>query len=329
MGTQKKILKTCLIIFLIGIITILHYSTLKGSAGVHILHRELFFIPILLGGFWFGLNYSICVALAVSILYAPHIFFHAGSGNFPAVGAQVVVFMVVAVIVGVLVDRQRRQHRESLRIENIAVLGRAAATVGYEMRELLTSLRRMTRRDSRTTARLSNDEVERELNRMAALIDTLSSFVPKEDVQLFSINLNKIVRERIQRHQEAAGKANVDLKARLDENGCPSRVDPDKIGSVIDHLIENALDASKDGRTILITTDRNSGHCTVKVRDQGPGIQEKHLSKIFTPFFTTKENGQGLALAVSKKLINEMGGSINVESQPGEGATFTLLVPRD
>ena len=70
-------------------------------------------------------------------------------------------------------------------------------------------------------------------------------------------------------------------------------------------------------------------NCIIEVKDEGPGIRPEHLPKIFTPFFTTKKNGQGLALAGCRKTLRDMGGDIQVDSRLGDGATFTLIIPRD
>jgi signal transduction histidine kinase len=96
----------------------------------------------------------------------------------------------------------------------------------------------------------------------------------------------------------------------------------------MDNLIINAMEVSSTGRNITVSSDRLSDHCRVEVRDQGPGIRPEHLSKIFVPFFTTKEKGTGLSLAACKKIMRDLGGDIQVASTWGEGATFSLIVPR-
>jgi signal transduction histidine kinase len=121
---------------------------------------------------------------------------------------------------------------------------------------------------------------------------------------------------------------NVQVEHRFEDGKCPSLVDPPKIGSVIGHLLQNALDVSSSGQKIIISTKRGGSFSEIKVMDQGPGIRAEYLPKIFSPFFTTKDNGQGLALAVCKKTMKDLGGDIRVESALGKGAEFTLTVPR-
>jgi hypothetical protein len=76
MDTLIKPVKIGLILIFITIITILHYGTIHGQLGQHIPHRELYFIPILLASFWYGLNFGLIISLTVSLIYAPHVFVH-------------------------------------------------------------------------------------------------------------------------------------------------------------------------------------------------------------------------------------------------------------
>ena len=89
------------------------------------------------------------------------------------------------------------------------------------------------------------------------------------------------------------------------------------------------MEVSSSGNTILIISQRGGEFCTVSIKDEGPGIKPEHMKKIFSPFFTTKPNGQGLALAGCRKSIHDMGGDISVQSTLGEGAEFTIRVPRE
>jgi C4-dicarboxylate-specific signal transduction histidine kinase len=121
----------------------------------------------------------------------------------------------------------------------------------------------------------------------------------------------------------------LNLETDLDEKGCPSQVNVKTIGWVIDQIIKNALDVSSKGQTIRIRSFRNGDHCEIIIADEGSGIKPEHLPNIFKPFFTTKKEGQGLALAGCRKIMSDIGGDIQVDSNWGEGAAFTLVVPRD
>jgi riboflavin transporter FmnP len=136
MEKTKQSIRLALIATLVLVISILHYTRIHGNMELHILHRELFFIPILLTCFWFGLRAGVTIAVIVSLIYAPFIFFaHATPHNtVPAVIIQILVFNLIAFGFGWLVERQRKQHKEVMEAESLSTLGRAAIAVGHEMR---------------------------------------------------------------------------------------------------------------------------------------------------------------------------------------------------
>jgi signal transduction histidine kinase len=95
------------------------------------------------------------------------------------------------------------------------------------------------------------------------------------------------------------------------------------------NLIINAVEATDAGGTISISTTYKPGLETIEiaVSDTGEGISEANLVRIFDPFYTTKDNGNGLGLAITHGIIEQHNGTIDVESQPGRGTTFTIKLP--
>ena len=129
--------------------------------------------------------------------------------------------------------------------------------------------------------------------------------------------------------KKAAGKLDVILEKNLDDSGCPSRVNTEAISWVLDQIIVNALEVSPRGKTIQIRSHRSGENCLVEIEDEGSGIKSEHLPNIFKPFFTTKKNGHGLALSASRKIMQDMGGDIQVAGEKGKGAKFTVSIPRE
>ncbi len=104
-------------------------------------------------------------------------------------------------------------------------------------------------------------------------------------------------------------------------------VDPDKMKRVLDNLISNALEAMPDGGRLTVKAKRTDGEAHITVIDTGLGIPDTEITKLFTPFHSTKSNGMGLGLAFSKRIVESHGGNINVESKEGEGTTFRVSIP--
>jgi signal transduction histidine kinase len=330
MNIQSKPFKIVLIAVLIVIISVLHYGAIKGDLGLHILHRELFFIPILLASFWFGLKAGLTTVVAISLIYAPHVFLYTDAhSSILTVGSQILIFILVGVMLGWLVDRQRKQQEKFIRDKNLVVLGRAAAVVGNEMHDLLSALKNLSLKSSKLECTELDGDFTQEMARLERMIDVITSFTPSEPAKMISHDLNVIIQEHFEQYFETAQKAGVHLKTDFDENGCPSRVDPIRISRIIEDLIKNALEASGPGQSIQIRSRRGGNFCRIEVQDQGSGIRPEHLSKMFAPFFTTKEDGQGLALAACRKILRDLGGDIQVASNWGEGAVFTMIIPRE
>ena len=105
-------------------------------------------------------------------------------------------------------------------------------------------------------------------------------------------------------------------------------IDPDQMQQVFFNLIKNSLEAIKDGSTISISVRDEDDAVVAVLKDDGPGIPAEQLGHIFEPYRSSKEKGTGLGLMISKRIVNEHGGTISVESAPGEGTSFTIRIPR-
>ena len=133
--------------------------------------------------------------------------------------------------------------------------------------------------------------------------------------------------------------SNVKCEYNIAEDLWPVDADIEQIGQVFNNLFINGKQAMPQGGCIYVdaqnsTVSSGSGipldpgpFVTIKVKDQGVGIPKEHLTHIFDPYFTTKQEGSGLGLATSHSIIRKHGGHIRVVSKPGEGSTFTLYLP--
>ena len=104
-------------------------------------------------------------------------------------------------------------------------------------------------------------------------------------------------------------------------------VDPDQIERILVNLLRNAVQAMPEGGRIEVGCHALAGKAIATVADDGPGIPKEHLTRIFEPLFTGKARGIGLGLPVSLRYANLNNGAIEVESEPGHGATFRLVLP--
>jgi len=129
-----------------------------------------------------------------------------------------------------------------------------------------------------------------------------------------------------------AGQQNVQVQVREDGAGefnTHLQSDAEQIKTCFSNIAVNAVQAMSDGGELAITLRPHRSNIRIEFADTGPGIEPDALGQIFEPYFSTKETGIGLGLALTKKLIEDHGGQILVSSEFGVGTTFTVILPRD
>jgi PAS domain S-box-containing protein len=175
------------------------------------------------------------------------------------------------------------------------------------------------------------DVILRHARRVATITQGLLSFARRSSGTREPVNLNRIAEEVLQLTQKDMSRAKVRVNMKLDE-GLPDIVaDANAIGQVLLNLLTNARRAIEEEGEITIETGYIPTTRSVRlvVRDTGSGIPPEILPKIFDPFFTTKPEGTGLGLSISHGIVHDHHGTVDVESQVGEGTTFTLTFPVD
>jgi two-component system, NtrC family, sensor kinase len=171
----------------------------------------------------------------------------------------------------------------------------------------------------------------RTARRACNITENLLRFSRPSRRELKETDLSELVGEAVDLVRPEARKNNVTIAAELGDIE-PVLVDPGQIHQVVLNLLTNAIHAMADGGNMTISVGGAEGFARIVVTDDGPGIDPEHRKRIFEPFFTTrtesgKEQGTGLGLSVSYSIVKEHGGLIDVESNPGEGARFTVRLP--
>ena len=178
--------------------------------------------------------------------------------------------------------------------------------------------------------------VEKNQNKISALVMDMLTFSKEREPDLATANLNTVVRDVVELMQVRAQEERVELSCRPAENMPDLVFDPEGIHRAVLNVVTNAIDAvaatadDVPGGWVEVTTSylAEPRLVRIEVRDNGPGIPADQMEKLFSPFVSTKKGrGTGLGLPVSQKILNEHGGRILVESEPGHGAYFTLELP--
>jgi signal transduction histidine kinase len=159
---------------------------------------------------------------------------------------------------------------------------------------------------------------------MDTIVSDLQDYTRPVTTNLIETNLSDFVKEAISTLQIPE---NVEATIRIESDPTRALIDPVLLKRILVNLVLNAVQAMPNGGKLTITTHASEDSIIVSVQDTGVGIAADNLDKIFNPFFTTKAQGQGLGLAVCKRLIDAQGGTITVQSQLGKGSTFTIKIP--
>lgn len=169
--------------------------------------------------------------------------------------------------------------------------------------------------------------VDRELAEVRRILDDLRNIARPVPVERFPLDLNKTVADLAESMQSTVAKAGLELHHEPVFGPLYVEGDAFAINRVCRNLIINACQATTPGGTVLIRTLRLQGHAAVEIADTGCGIPPERLATIFEDFITTKRRGLGLGLAISRKIMDQLDGTISVASQVGHGTTFTLTFP--
>jgi signal transduction histidine kinase len=173
--------------------------------------------------------------------------------------------------------------------------------------------------------------IHRQAHRVAEITTALLAYARQSSHERAALDLNAVVRSALLLWQPQAEQV-VRVETRLDEPLPPIMGNVTQLQQVLINLLSNALDATAPGGVIAIGTHRQGeppSTVALEVTDTGSGIAPEHLSKVFDPFFTTKPPGKGtgLGLSVCFGIVQDHQGTITVDSRPGRGCTFTVLLP--
>lgn len=217
--------------------------------------------------------------------------------------------------------------------ERMASIGQIAAGVAHEIRNPLGSI--LTAIEVLSSKGGTEDEnfytlsevIKLEARRLNQIISDFLLYASPQQPMLRENNLNQVVEEVIRIIQPDAEKEKVRIDVELDPSMQAACFDADRIKQVIWNIVINGIQSMNTGGTLTVTTKWLANQMELRIRDQGPGIRREDMSKIFDPFYTTKESGTGLGLSIVNRIVETHKGSVEIQSQPGEGSEFIVTFP--
>jgi two-component system sensor kinase FixL len=219
-----------------------------------------------------------------------------------------------------------------LQTERLAAVGNTVTHIAHEIKNPLLIIGGFARQllkvpelDDKARHKLSI--MAEEVSHLEEMVAEMREFVRRPSVQKRPGQLGEALRKALDLFQDALEENHIE--ARLVEKTPlpPVPFDANQLHQVFINLIKNALEAMPEGGKITITSRVRGASAEINITDTGEGMTPEVAANIFQPYFTTKEKGTGLGLANCQSIIQEHGGSILVDSHPGRGTTFTILLP--
>ncbi len=224
-----------------------------------------------------------------------------------------------------LQENVKRQERQ-------AMFGRVAAGIVHDLshpiQNIGNSTRLLLRDDIDTESRHEfHATIERELATLRRFMDDLRNVVRPKPVERFIMDVNASVSEIVEPIKTEGERNGIVVASQYAEGPLLIEGDRFALGRVYRNLLTNAIQATQPGGRVTISTSRVGDHVEITVADTGSGIPADRLGAIFEDFVTTKRRGLGLGLAISKRIVEQLDGTITVESEVERGTTFTLRFP--
>jgi signal transduction histidine kinase len=224
-----------------------------------------------------------------------------------------------------LQENVKRQERQ-------AMFGRIAAGLVHDLahpiQNIGNSTRLLLRDDVDAESRdMFRRTIERELTTLKHFMDDLRNIVKPKPIERFIMDVNASVSEIVESMRPEGDRTGVTVEPHFADGQLLIEGDRFALGRVYRNLITNAIQATEPGGRVTVSTSRVGTLVEITVADTGSGIPADRLGAIFEDFVTTKRRGLGLGLAISKRIVEQLDGTITVESEVGRGTTFTLRFP--
>jgi len=231
------------------------------------------------------------------------------------------------------VEREVRREKVVMQTEKQASIDELSSTIAHEIRNPIAAAKSLVQQMGEDPMSVENVEYAKvaldELGRVERSISHLLKYAKEEDYSFARVNLAEVVDSALTQMRAKLDAARVAV-ARNYIGGPTIMADAEKLRQVFANILDNAIDALAsvtEGRRVELFIENSADGATVRIRDNGCGIPPDKIDRIFNPFFTTKEKGTGLGMAISKKIVEAHEGSIDVVSERGRGTDFVVALP--
>ncbi len=229
------------------------------------------------------------------------------------------------------ITEMKKMEEQIINSEKLASIGRLAAGIAHEIGNPLTSIFSYIQ----ILRELEDDKFKKEsietiyfhIKRISEILKQLSGFSKMPAIELKACQVNEVIENSTRLIQYDKQAQNIVIIKELADSLPDITVDLNQLSQVFINLILNAVDAMLDGGRLTVRSYAEDNNIVIEFEDTGVGIPREKLHMIFDPFYTTKEKGTGLGLAVSYNILKKMNGTLTVDSEPGKGTVFKITLP--
>lgn len=328
---------------LIVVTTLFHYLTDMHDVAFHNVYRRVYYVPIVLAAFAYGTRGGLAASLLAALAYMPHAFFMTHRDPAPAVDKvlEIVLYIGIGLLAGWLVDRQKRAQRQLehslerrdeletqlVRAAKLGALGNLTAGLAHEIRNPLASILGSAEAlagefGPEHRKHKMGELLLKEINRLNKVVTDFLDFARPSELEVEIVEIPEVVGEVVQLTSHASREAGVEVDVQVKTGRV--RADRDQLAQVMLNLLLNAyqaVDEVDEPCVRVVSRTRTMGgetYTCIGVADNGPGVDDEFVEKVFEPYYTSREGGTGLGLSISSTIMERHGGFLDLERDGDE-----------
>jgi signal transduction histidine kinase len=230
-------------------------------------------------------------------------------------------------------EAQRKLGHELQTADRLSAISRVSSGVAHEVKNPLNAIllhvevakAKLTRGDTDVGQQM--EIISREILRLDRVVRTFLDFTRPVELNLANVPLMQLMREIVDLARPQAAAASIQVLVQQQSDGIEVRVDRDLLKQAVLNVVVNAMQAMPEGGALTFESSVNEDTAEIRISDTGPGIPAELRDKIFTLYFTTKNEGSGIGLAMTFRIVQLHDGTIDFTSEPGKGTTFLIRLP--
>lgn len=228
----------------------------------------------------------------------------------------------------------RELEEQLLQSSKLAALGQLSAGIAHELRNPLTSIKILihsilNRINKNKVIEEDVSVIESEIERMDSIIKQFLDFSRPGFLCISKVDVNKVLKDTLNLISYELKEQKISVAKLFDDNISEINADGERLKQVFLNIVLNSIQACPFGGKLTVKTECSKGHMLISIKDTGKGIPDNIKERLFEPFFTTREEGIGLGLSITKRIIDNHKGSIRIDSDVGKGTVVTIKLPAE